>query len=499
MTQPLSPNLLPIVPPPGLASGESSTGDPMAFTRELHRELQRDALSATKRTSPAESSRQPLSDRRSTSPSDSPRRSERQGGASSSASSQRSSKPQDRAASASESSQHREDEADTTSTSETGASNQQGDLPLGSVPVTEENPQLSPTLTEGEGAVGQDGEEQLESIEVANALQNSVAAVVNESAGDATEVNVATTDQKAATERSTSAPDATVDPALEAAANSSAAEEQSDNPHQQPTDQSPAPTEKASGRGTAKTTDSATPGEAKADHRAATADSQAVSTENSLSTPSGTPAGESAGLDLPPDTGNLAERADSLQSHDAPKEARPAAAPLAHRLHSTLLSGQSSPATETEPRGQVDPARFVSRVTRAFQAAEQRGGVVQLRLSPPELGAMRIELSVQQGVMSARLETETQAAKSVLLDNLPALRERLAAMDIRVDKFDVDVRQDGSSKQDQWQSEQQGGDRRQSRSPETVTPTSRGASGTRGTDDTPRPPVPSDGRLNVIA
>src|SRR5690606_39939299 len=106
--------------------------------------------------------------------------------------------------------------------------------------------------------------------------------------------------------------------------------------------------------------------------------------------------------------------------------------------NSTLLLGQQPASAETEPRGHVDPSRFVNRVSRAFQAAEQRGGVVQLRLSPPELGAMRIELSVQQGVLSARLETETPAAKSVLLDNLPALRDRLAAQDIAVDRSAFD-------------------------------------------------------------
>ena len=51
-----------------------------------------------------------------------------------------------------------------------------------------------------------------------------------------------------------------------------------------------------------------------------------------------------------------------------------------------------------------------------------------------------VEVSVRDGVMSARLEAETASARNVLLDNLPALRERLAEQNIKVERFDVDVR-----------------------------------------------------------
>jgi flagellar hook-length control protein FliK len=90
----------------------------------------------------------------------------------------------------------------------------------------------------------------------------------------------------------------------------------------------------------------------------------------------------------------------------------------------------------------VDRARFVGRVEGAMRAAQQRDGRIHVRLSPPELGSLRIELTIQQGALAARLEAETPAARNLLLDNLPALRERLAQQDIRVERFDVDLRQD---------------------------------------------------------
>ena len=98
------------------------------------------------------------------------------------------------------------------------------------------------------------------------------------------------------------------------------------------------------------------------------------------------------------------------------------------------------PSSETG-RGQfeADRVRFLQRVTRAFELASQRGGVVRLRLSPPELGSLRVELNLQGGALSARLETETPAAQSALLDSLPALRERLAEQNVKIERFEVDL------------------------------------------------------------
>ena len=56
---------------------------------------------------------------------------------------------------------------------------------------------------------------------------------------------------------------------------------------------------------------------------------------------------------------------------------------------------------------------------------------------------MRLEITVRNGAMTARAETETTAAKNLLLDNLPALRERLAQQDIKIQQFDVDVADPG--------------------------------------------------------
>ena len=43
--------------------------------------------------------------------------------------------------------------------------------------------------------------------------------------------------------------------------------------------------------------------------------------------------------------------------------------------------------------------------------------------------------------MTARLEAETNGARSLLMENLPVLRDRLAEQGIRIEQFEVDLRQ----------------------------------------------------------
>ncbi len=142
-------------------------------------------------------------------------------------------------------------------------------------------------------------------------------------------------------------------------------------------------------------------------------------------------------------------------------------APLARLERGTSHSARSG---RGEGPPQVDPARFVSRVARAVQTAQERGGPLQLRLSPPELGTMRLELSVHQGTLTAKVETDNQTARQLLLDNLPALRDRLAEQNVKIDRFDVDVRRDPSGGQQNFAPHDRGAQHRQDRGPSRSAP-----------------------------
>ena len=98
---------------------------------------------------------------------------------------------------------------------------------------------------------------------------------------------------------------------------------------------------------------------------------------------------------------------------------------------------------------QAESIRLLSRVARAFAVAEQRGGEVTLRLSPPELGSLRVEVQVRDNALVARVEAETMDAQATILENLSALRERLADQGVRIERFEVNLtnRQGGGAPQ----------------------------------------------------
>jgi flagellar hook-length control protein FliK len=102
-------------------------------------------------------------------------------------------------------------------------------------------------------------------------------------------------------------------------------------------------------------------------------------------------------------------------------------------------SSSADPTQNAPAADHVDQTQLIQRIAHAFETAVERGGSIHLQLSPPELGSLRVELTLRNGAMSARMETETDAARTVLQDNLPALRERLAEHNIRVERFDIDL------------------------------------------------------------
>lgn len=126
-------------------------------------------------------------------------------------------------------------------------------------------------------------------------------------------------------------------------------------------------------------------------------------------------------------------------AHASPTEAPAAPMPGAAKLPAVFLKTKSGSPEESGRSAEIDPAKFLHRVVKAFESAQRRDSEVRLRLHPAELGALSIEVKVQDGVLTAHVQAETSEAKAAIVDNLPALRERLAEQGIRIDKFDVDL------------------------------------------------------------
>jgi flagellar hook-length control protein FliK len=144
------------------------------------------------------------------------------------------------------------------------------------------------------------------------------------------------------------------------------------------------------------------------------------------------------------------------EGHSTTSDA-PASEPSASAVSGEASRGQTRTIPPVSSAGTrlntTERVRFVQRVARAVEAARP-DGEIRLRLRPPELGALLLRVKTEDGALAAHIETESANASALLNEHLPELRERLAAMEIRVERFDVEWR-GGTSDQS---SSKQGGD-----------------------------------------
>jgi len=109
----------------------------------------------------------------------------------------------------------------------------------------------------------------------------------------------------------------------------------------------------------------------------------------------------------------------------------------------TASSGQTPTApsgstTELPHPTTAQDAQNVSRVARGLSGAvHQHGGTVTLRMHPPELGFVRVEMQMNQGVVRAQLTAETDAVRSLLQHQVGHLREALHSHGLTVEQLDV--------------------------------------------------------------
>lgn len=151
-------------------------------------------------------------------------------------------------------------------------------------------------------------------------------------------------------------------------------------------------------------------------HAASTTTDAAATNVASAAQPAGTP-GPTVNAANAPQTNSL-----------------PAAPTFANSFATNAADGSAS-----DPLSAADRARFVQRVARAFQSVGDQGGQIRLRLSPPELGSLQLDITVKQGALTANIQADNSTAQQALLSSLPELRERLAQQDIRIEHFDVQL------------------------------------------------------------
>ena len=124
-----------------------------------------------------------------------------------------------------------------------------------------------------------------------------------------------------------------------------------------------------------------------------------------------------------------------------------------------IKSDAASGEGQVQRGSNADQVRLVQRVARSFQRLGPTGGRVQVMLHPAELGSVRLDLRIEGNRMNARMTAETDAARSILSEHLPELRQRLADSGLVVDRIEVEI--DSGSQQEETDQRKEGmGERR---------------------------------------
>jgi flagellar hook-length control protein FliK len=136
-----------------------------------------------------------------------------------------------------------------------------------------------------------------------------------------------------------------------------------------------------------------------------------------------------------------------LTAGDSPVSAATPAEPQVNTVSASgPQAGAAAPTLRTaKPEGPLAPSS-VDRVAAAVKAqASLGGGRVKMLLHPPHLGALRIEVAIRDGVVFARMETDSQAARHSLQQHSFELRQSLEEQGLSLGSMSVSVSQGESN------------------------------------------------------
>ncbi len=101
---------------------------------------------------------------------------------------------------------------------------------------------------------------------------------------------------------------------------------------------------------------------------------------------------------------------------------------------STHATGTTA-TTDSQQRTQ----ELVDRVANNLRTAFDTGGQLRMRLEPPALGKVQVEVASGNGGLTARMEVQTPAARQTLLDNISLLHTAITQTGASVSRIEVVV------------------------------------------------------------
>lgn len=107
-----------------------------------------------------------------------------------------------------------------------------------------------------------------------------------------------------------------------------------------------------------------------------------------------------------------------------------------------LLGRPASKARATQAADPSANRALAAQLERGVSAAlSSRDGVVTLRLSPEQLGPLKVRVSVDKGAVKAAFEASSPQAKQAVEQSIPSLKEALAAKGLTVERIEVTLAQ----------------------------------------------------------
>lgn len=122
-------------------------------------------------------------------------------------------------------------------------------------------------------------------------------------------------------------------------------------------------------------------------------------------------------------------------------------------------SGQAQTGSQAQSNASNPSDLNAARLARGLQSAvQQRGGSVTLRLTPPDMGTVRISLQINGGSVNAQFHTQTESARQLLNQQWSQLRHALESQGLNVERLGAQtMSSSSSSQQSSFQQTQQHG------------------------------------------
>jgi len=104
--------------------------------------------------------------------------------------------------------------------------------------------------------------------------------------------------------------------------------------------------------------------------------------------------------------------------------------------HTASTSAQFATPFGAPESDQNTDAPFAHRIVRGLSTmVNQRGGVMSMRLDPPELGALRVQMTLNQGVVTAEFQASSTQAHAMLERSMNTLRSALEGQGLTVERL----------------------------------------------------------------